>query len=53
VFARQEVPMRPIRIAIALLALGLAACSTTPGDSSTLLIDQPSAPFPYNSRICP
>jgi hypothetical protein len=45
--------MRLIRLAAALLTLSLAACSTTPGDSSTLLIDQPVAPFPYNSRICP
>lgn len=45
--------MRLIRWCSALLLLGLAACSTTPGDSSTLLIDQPAPPFPYNSRICP
>ena len=45
--------MRLIRLASALLLLGLAACSTTTGDSSTLLIDQPTTPFPYNSRICP
>ena len=45
--------MRLIRLFSALLLLGLAACSTTPGDSSTLLIDQPTPPFPYNSRICP
>ena len=45
--------MRLIRLCSALLFLGLAACSTTPGDSSTLLIDQPTPPFPYNSRICP
>ena len=45
--------MRLIRLTTALLLLGVAACSTTPGDSSTLLIDQPTPPFPYNSRICP
>jgi hypothetical protein len=45
--------MRLIRLISALLLLGVAACSTTPGDSSSLLIDQPTAPFPYNSRICP
>jgi ABC-type glycerol-3-phosphate transport system substrate-binding protein len=46
--------MRLIRLLSALLLLGLAACSTTtPGDSSTLLIDQPTPPYPYNSRICP
>lgn len=45
--------MRLIRLVTALLLLGLAACSTTPGDSSSLLIDQPTPPFPYNSRICP
>ena len=41
------------RLAAAALVLALAACGTIPGDSSTLLIDQPTAPFPYNSRICP
>jgi hypothetical protein len=45
--------MHLIRLASALLLLGAAACSVTPGDSSTLLIDQPTPPFPYNSRICP
>jgi hypothetical protein len=45
--------MRLIRLLTALHVLGVAACSTTPGDSSTLLIDQPTPPFPYNSRICP
>jgi hypothetical protein len=45
--------MRLIRLMSALLLLGVAACSTAPGDSSTLLIDQPTPPFPYNSRICP
>jgi hypothetical protein len=46
--------MRLIRLCSALVLLGLAACSSTaPGDSSTLLIDQPTSPFPYNSRICP
>jgi hypothetical protein len=46
--------MRPTRlIALIVLLLSLAACGTTPGDSSTLLIDQPVAPFPYNSRMCP
>lgn len=45
--------MRLIRLTSALLLLGVAACSTTLGDSSTLLIDQPTPPFPYNSRICP
>ena len=43
--------MRLIRLCSVLLLLGLAACSTT-GDSSTLLIDQPTPPFPYNSRFC-
>jgi|RhiMethySRZTD1v2_1073278.scaffolds.fasta_scaffold103382_3 hypothetical protein len=46
--------MRPIRLCFALVLLGLAACSTTgTGDSSTLLIDQPNGPYPYNSRFCP
>jgi len=33
----------------------LAGCSA-PGElarSPSILIDQPAAPFPYNSRICP
>ena len=46
--------MHLIRLCSALLLLGLAACSGMgTGDSSTLLIDQPTPPFPYNSRICP
>jgi hypothetical protein len=36
------------------MALSLAAaCGTTSGDFTSPLIDQPSAPFPYNSRFCP
>lgn len=46
--------MHLIRLCSVLLLLGLAACSTAgTGDSSTLLIDQPTPPFPYNSRFCP
>jgi hypothetical protein len=46
--------MHLIRMSCALLLLALAACSSLgTGDSSTLLIDQPTPPFPYNSRICP
>lgn len=41
----------------AVLVLGLAACAAPQGDagfgSTTLLIDQPEGPFPYNSRLCP
>jgi len=45
--------MHLIRLTAASLLLAIAAaCSTTPGDSSTLLIDQPTPPFPYNSRFC-
>ncbi len=48
--------MRPTRlIALALLLLTLAACGT-PSElarSPSILIDQPTAPFPYNSQICP
>lgn len=43
--------MRLIRLTAVSVLLTLAACGTTPGDSSTLLIDQPTAPFPYNSRF--
>ncbi|MGH8678973.1 MAG: hypothetical protein ACREUQ_11545 [Burkholderiales bacterium] len=42
-------------IAVALLA-GLAGCSTPPTElarSPSILIDQPTPPFPYNSRFCP
>ena len=39
------------------LLLALGACAAPQGDagygSSTLLIDEPSGPFPYNSRFCP
>ena len=44
--------MRLIRLLSAAVLFGVAACSTTVGDSSTLLIDQPTPPFPYNSRFC-
>ena len=43
--------MHLIRLTAVSVLLALAACGTTPGDSSTLLIDQPTAPFPYNSRF--
>ena len=43
--------MRLIRLTAVSVLLALPACGTTPGDSSTLLIDQPTAPFPYNSRF--
>jgi hypothetical protein len=42
--------MRPIAV---VLLLALAACATAPGDTTSLLIDQPTPPFPYNSRFCP
>ena len=44
--------MHLIRLAAASLLLALAACTSMPGDSSTQLIDQPTPPFPYNSRFC-
>ena len=44
--------MRLMRLLSALTLLAAAACSTTPGDSSSPLIDQPTPPFPYNSRFC-
>ena len=43
--------MHLIRLTAVSVLLALAACGTTRGDSSTLLIDQPTAPFPYNSRF--
>lgn len=49
--------MRLIRLMAALLLLGVAACGTTQGDmtlaATSPLIDQPSGPYPYNSRFCP
>jgi len=42
-------------LAISLLLL-LASCGSMPagtGSSSSILIDEPTSPFPYNSRICP
>ena len=42
---------------IALIAVVLlAGCSTPPTElarAPSILIDQPAAPFPYNSLICP
>ena len=44
-------------VAVVLLALAAAACSSTPdvtlAMAPSLLIDQPVSPFPYNSRFCP
>lgn len=48
--------MHPIRLMAAILLLGVASCGTTQGDMTLAAapqIDQPSAPFPYNSRFCP
>jgi len=48
--------MRPIRLLAVILLLGVAACGTTQGEmtlAASPLIDQPSPPFPYNSRFCP
>jgi len=48
--------MRPIRLLAIILLLTVASCGGTQGvamQSGSLLIDQPTAPFPYNSRICP
>ena len=51
--------MRLLRLLLALPVLGLAACSTQPQSqaeylaSLPLTIDQPTPPFPYNSRMCP
>jgi hypothetical protein len=46
--------MRALRLTAAALLLGMAAaCGTTAGDFTSPLIDQPSGPFPYNSRFCP
>jgi hypothetical protein len=47
--------MRLLRLTAAAALLGLAAAcgTTTSGDFTSPLIDQPTAPFPYNSRFCP
>ena len=47
--------MKTLRFAAAAMLLSLAAAcgTTTAGDWSSPLIDQPTAPFPYNSRFCP
>lgn len=48
--------MHPIRLVAVALLLLLSACSTPPSElarSPSMLIDQPSPPFPYNSQFCP
>jgi hypothetical protein len=43
-----------IRLAAAILLVGLAACGTAPSaapqDGGSPMIDVPTPPFPYNSR---
>jgi hypothetical protein len=47
--------MRPIRLLAIILLLAVASCGVTQGGPmhTSPLIDQPTAPFPYNSRFCP
>jgi hypothetical protein len=48
--------MRLIRLMTTVLLVALAACGTAPSElamAPSILIDQPSPPFPYNSRFCP
>jgi hypothetical protein len=48
--------MRPVRLLALVLLLAVASCGVTQGvamQSGSPLIDQPRAPFPYNSRFCP
>ena len=48
--------MRSIRLLAVMLLLAVASCGVTQGvamQAGSPLIDQPSAPFPYNSRFCP
>jgi hypothetical protein len=49
--------MRPtIRLMTAFLLLAVASCGTAPEAMTrggSPLIDEPSPPFPYNSRFCP
>ena len=44
-----------MRLAVLLLLLALAACGTT-SETTTQgwhpMIDQPTPPFPYNSKFC-
>jgi hypothetical protein len=45
-----------MRLLVVVLLLALAACGTPQGDRlapTSILIDQPTSPFPYNSRFCP
>jgi hypothetical protein len=47
--------MRAIRVLATILLLAVASCSVTQGEAmqgGSPLIDQPTAPFPYNSRFC-
>jgi hypothetical protein len=48
--------MHPIRLLAVALLLTVASCGSMPagtGSSASILIDEPTPPFPYNSRICP
>jgi hypothetical protein len=48
--------MRAIRVPATILLLAVASCGVIQGGAmqgGSPLIDQPTAPFPYNSRFCP
>ena len=48
-----------MRLLLLVAVLGFAGCSSQPYNQAEYLaglpltIDQPTPPFPYNSRICP
>ena len=48
-----------MRLLLLIAVLSVTACSSQPQNQAEYLaglpltIDQPTAPFPYNSRICP
>ena len=48
-----------MRLLLLVAVLGCTGCSAQPYDQAAYLaqlpltIDQPTPPFPYNSRICP
>ena len=47
--------MRPMRLLAIVLLLAVTSCGVTQGvamQGGSPLIDEPSPPFPYNSRFC-
>jgi hypothetical protein len=47
--------MCPVRLLAIVLLLAVASCGATPGvamQGGSPMIDEPTPPFPYNSRFC-